>query len=246
MKFSTNSFGVGNYPRRNVLVPCDHGLMIVNRFDSNEQKSGQSQWILDHGNVGTVEANCTFELVQSETPIIIDVGANIGTYATWVSKGYPKGKIYCFEPQRIVFQMLCGNMAINNIDNVYAYNCALSHKEGLIEFAEPDYSTLNNFGSFSLIKQSVTVTQDKYSVDVFTLDNFVKKHRLDRVDFIKIDCEGMDLAVLQGAEQIIKTCHPGIIIEYKTDWSDHSAEILNILSKYNYEYRLEDRNIIAR
>lgn len=246
MKFVTDSLPVNDILKKNVLVSCDHGLMIVNRFDCNQNKDGQGQWILDHGNVGTVEAHLTFENIKIADPVILDVGANIGTYATWIAKAYPKAKIYCFEPQRIVFQMLCGNLAINNIENVYAYNYAFGNKNSIIEFNEPDYGSLNNFGSFSLIQKSVNTTANKYQVDLYTLDNFVKKYNLSQVDFIKIDCEGMDLQILEGALNVIKEFKPNILIEYKTDWSDLKDDIIVFLNQFKYEYLIEDRNILAR
>ena len=63
-----------------------------------------------------------------EPKSILDIGANIGTFTTWLSKAFPNGKIYSFEPQRAVFQMLSGNVAINNLYNVYTHNIALGEE----------------------------------------------------------------------------------------------------------------------
>lgn len=244
--FTTNTLTIGDSPKRNVLVACDHGIMIVNRFDSNDKGVGQGQWIMDHGNASTVEAFHTIELLKSTTPIIFDIGANIGTYATWVAKKYPFGKIYCFEPQRLVFQMLCGNLALNNFDNVYAYNYGLSDSNNIIEISEPNYNILNNFGSFSLVDNSITRTDNTYQVQLYTLDNFISMYKIPNVDFLKIDCEGMDYNVLVGATNTIKKFKPKILIEYKTDWSDDKDKIITFLNQFNYDYIFQERNIIAR
>ena len=112
-------FDIDDKVRRNVLVQTDHGIMIVNRFDCNQEKVGQGQWLLDHGSVGSVEAwHCIRVLGHIANPVIIDIGANIGNFTTWMAKAYPQGRIYAIEPQRPVFQILTGNMAINNFYNI--------------------------------------------------------------------------------------------------------------------------------
>lgn len=246
MKFNRDNFYLGDSVKKNVLVSSDHGMMIVNRFDYNDKATGQGIWLLDHGNVSTIESQITFDLINIPNPIIIDVGANIGTYATWVAKAYPAGKIICFEPQRAVFQILCGNMALNNIENVYAFNYALGKENNVIKFNEPDYSKSNNYGSFSLLKNEIDITELKHQVDCYSLDNFLKKYNIDKIDFLKIDCEGMDFDVLYGAKNIIQHCKPKILIEYKTDWCDLQDEILSFLTPFKYEYFMQERNIIAR
>lgn len=244
--FTTNTITINDSKKRNVLVACDHGLMIVNRFDTNEKGVGQGQWILDHGNASTVEAFNTYESINKPNPIIFDIGANIGTYSTWLAKMYPQGKIYCFEPQRLVFQILCGNLALNNIDNVYAYNYGLADSDNLIEISEPDYNKPDNFGSYSLIDNKMSSTQNKCKVNIYKLDNFVSKYNIPYIDFLKIDCEGMDFAVLLGSVETIRKFKPIILIEYKTDWSDDKDKIINFLQQYNYEYTFDERNILAR
>ena len=85
--FSNSIFNIGDKVSRNVLVSTDHGLMIVNRFDSNHECVGHSQWLLDHGNCNTLEVNDCYQAIKDVTnPIVFDVGANIGTISIWLSK----------------------------------------------------------------------------------------------------------------------------------------------------------------
>jgi hypothetical protein len=116
-------FLFGDKVRYNIVVPCDQGTFIVNRFDYTTmptgEKVGQGQWLMDHGNVSTPEAMLTGErLKDTKAPVIFDIGANIGTYSSLIGTMVPNSTIYAFEPQRLVFQQFCGNMAINNLDNV--------------------------------------------------------------------------------------------------------------------------------
>ncbi len=127
-------FQVKDKVRPNVLVTTDHGPMIVNRFDNNPN-TGIGGFLMKHGNNNTVEANFTFSVLEDvKNPVVIDVGANIGTYATWIAKWLEvvEGKIYCFEPQRPIFQVLCGNFAINNLFNAHAYEMAVGAEEKMM------------------------------------------------------------------------------------------------------------------
>ena len=83
---------------------------------------------------------CSAFLQNSKNPIVIDVGANIGAFTIEVAKLLLKynGKVYSFEPQRIIFQSLCANIFINQLDNVYSYNVALGNKKEKIEIPELD------------------------------------------------------------------------------------------------------------
>lgn len=241
-------FSVLDKVRRNILVSSDHGLMIVNRFDYNHERVGQGQWLLDHGSASSVEAYETYKCISHiKEPIIFDIGANIGTYATWITKLFPNGKIYCFEPQRLVFQILCGNFAINNYDNCYTYNIALGSKNDIIEIEEPNYNQNENFGSFSLIEDRIkSKSGQKYSIQMMTLDNFVSVYNIDKVDFIKIDVEGMDLEVLKGTENILKKYKPSIFIEYSDTRKSILPEIINYLGADNYYFKTIENNLLAK
>lgn len=232
---------------RNVLLNCDHGTFIVNRFDCDKEMVGQSQWLLDHGNVSVLEAQLAYSnLKNKENPIIFDIGTNIGTFTSWMSKAFPNGKIYGFEPQRLIFQMICGNMAINNIDNVYLYNIAIGKENKAIEFDEPDYFQNVDYGTFSL-KKEIIEKKSKYKniVDLMTLDNFVEKYKINNIDFLKIDAEGMDLDVLLGGQNTINKFKPPILVEH----SDNEVSILDELRleliKYNYSFEVHKNNLLA-
>jgi FkbM family methyltransferase len=211
-------FNIGDSIKRNILVSCDHGLFVVNRFDHTH--TGIGGMLLDHGNNNTVEADITIQALQNiEEPVVFDIGANIGTYSSWVAKWLSgkNGKVYSFEPQRIVFQMLCANMSINNIFNVHAFEMGLGDRKKKIKLKEADYNLLGSFGAFSLNKQNTPEyqkTTTEHIINIDTLDNFVKNHKIPKVDFIKIDAEGMDIDVLNGSLTTIKKFKPKILIEY--------------------------------
>ena len=231
---------LGDRIRPNILIACDNGSFIVNRFDytiaDTGEKVGQGQWLLDHGNVSTVEAQLTLDCLKDiQSPVILDIGANIGTYSSWIAKFRPDSLIYAFEPQRLIYQMFCGNMAVNNYQNVYAYNMGLSNNSTTIKVQELDYTVVNNFGAYSLQEDLLLNKSSYHSVlDITTVDNFVAKHELSKVDFLKIDVEGMDVEVLQGARETLSKYRPSMLVEYDNTRFSKKDEIIAELSYYNY------------
>lgn len=241
-------FNIGDKVHRNVLLSCDHGLMIVNRFDCNHEQVGHGQWLLDHGNTSTIEAaNCYSLLKELPEPIIFDIGANIGTFTTWMAKAFPNGKIYSFEPQRAVFQMLSGNAAINNLYNVYTYNMALGKENAKIEFEEPNYFEKNDYGTFSLVENIIQQrTKNLITVEIKTLDTFLEYYNIPKVDLLKIDVEGMDLDVLIGGHKTIKKYLPIIFIEHSDNRKSILEEIKEFLNNFDYGYTILGNNVLCR
>jgi len=229
-------------------LSCDHGLMIVNRFDCNNEQVGHGQWLLDHGNTSTIEAaNCYNAIKEFSEPIIFDVGANIGTFTTWMARAFPNGKIYSFEPQRAVFQMLSGNAAINNLYNVYTHNIGLGKENTKVEFDEPNYFQKNDFGTFSLVENIITEkTKNKIVVQIQTLDWFLEYYKVPKVHLLKIDVEGMDLDVLTGGYNTIKKHLPVIFIEHCDNRKTIIDPIKEFLDQFDYGYQIIGNNVLCK
>src|SRR5205807_9301248 len=67
-----------------------------------------------------------FQKILKPESNVVEIGANLGLHTVPLAKVANKGRIICLEPQRIIFQMLCANIALNNLTNVFAYNAAAS------------------------------------------------------------------------------------------------------------------------
>jgi FkbM family methyltransferase len=240
-------FEIDNKSRRNVLVACDHGLMLINRFDYNQNQVGHGQFILDHGNLCTLETqNCIDAIRHLSNPIILDIGANIGGFSSWMARYFNKGKIYCFEPQRLVYQILCANMSINNLDNVYAYNIALGNQTSKIKFLEPNYNVPNDFGTFSLVRDTIKEKSNEIIIDMYSLDDFVDQYQISQLDLLKIDTEGMEIMILQGGQRSIKKFKPVLFIEYSDGVDSWHDQIEIFLNEYNYSYQYIGNNLLAK
>lgn len=140
--------------------------------------------------------------------VVIDVGANLGTFSVVASKRVGDcGKIYSFEPIEEVLCYLELNKKKNDCHNIEVIPSALGEKEGSIEF----FSNLSDSFEGSS-KYFSPYKSKKISVPQTTLDSFVLSRGLKRVDFIKADIEGAERDMLNGARQTIKKFRPKLSI----------------------------------
>lgn len=132
---------------------------------------------------------------------VVDIGAHIGTHTLTLSEAVgPTGRVLAFEPQPKIFRELFMNMAINQLNNISFYWAGVSNQQGTIQLT-PLHPT--NEGGTPLTGGTGE------SVPLLTIDSL----NLTNVSLIKIDVEGMENLVLDGATQTILTNHPVIIIE---------------------------------
>lgn len=158
---------------------------------------------------------------------VLDIGANIGCHTIALSRLVENnGVVFAYEPERNNFATLCGNIAINNIKNVYAFQKAIGSTSGLIAVPELDLERTVNFGGLSLDQDYSAGVH--YPVSLITLDecNFLK------CDFIKMDIEGMEKLALMGAENTIKKCKPLLYVE--NDRDDKSKDLIEYIKSLNY------------
>jgi FkbM family methyltransferase len=154
-----------------------------------------------------------------------------------------KIKIRAFEAQRQIFNMLCGTIALNGLNNTFCYNLAVS--DGISESIKillPDYSIVNNFGGFELIEPLLSDNHDMIKssfeeVRTTTLDDFD-----EAVDFVKIDIEGMEDKALKGAKIILEKYKPICFVElFKTD----VEFVINLFKSMNYWGFQKNNDLIA-
>jgi FkbM family methyltransferase len=155
-----------------------------------------------HGLTHPEEAFLRNYLPKLKSGALLDVGANHGTYARFLSRIRPDLRILAFEPHPKSFKLLQGNA---NRDNVELFNLALSDTGGvmkLYDFAQQDGST-----QASLSQEAVRLFDAntiEYEIRCFTLDDFADKHGLNHIAFLKVDTEGFDINVLRGACRMLE------------------------------------------
>lgn len=216
-----------------VLASSNHGTMIVNRLDYRmvdaERGYGVGFQILENAAFDPAEVKIVVELLglrrrfHGDGAVAIDCGANIGVHTIeWATAMTGWGSVLAIEAQERIYYALAGNIAINNCFNAFALHAAVSSEAGSIKIPNPNYLVASSFGSLELrqnernefIGQTIDYTNNMADVRKVAIDDF----NLPRVDFIKLDIEGMELEALAGARATIERCLPILWIEkIKTD-----------------------------
>ena len=203
----------------NQLAAAKDGYLLYNRNDEYVGRSVQK-----YGEFSVHEMDL-FKQVCGAGSVVIEAGANIGAHTVGLARLVgSQGRVLAFEPQRLVYQTLCANVALNSLTNVDCYWAALGSQEGLVTVPEVDPNQYSNFGGLSLLG-----VQKGMPIPCFTLDRFVA---LPRVTLIKVDVEGMETEVLRGSEQILRKFKPLLYVE--NDRLEQSEALIRLIAGLGY------------
>lgn len=212
--------------RHVAIKHCRHGIFMYNRNDAFVGRGLDlyGEW-------------CEFE-IQALRPFIalgdtvVDVGANIGTHAVaFANLVGPTGTVHAFEPQRRLFAMLAGNVALNGLDWAVCHQEAVGDAEGSIQLPPmPPSDVFFNYSSVSLVGKASSPLGGKAheSVPLVTLDSL----ELSRCAVIKVDVEGMEPGVLLGAQRLIARCQPVLYVE--VGGKENTKRLADILASQGY------------
>jgi len=185
-----------------------------------------------------------FSTLLKEGDVIVDVGANSGLYSIFYSKLVGNtGAVHAFEPDTETFVMLQENISLNNCTNIATYNLALSNKASIIEMVsfDPDGFKPKDGDSFKYIKEVApgSVNNGGNTMTAIKMDDVPELQAIKKIDYIKIDVEGAELLVLQGAIDTIAKHKPVIIFELSGKWTKRfnykPYQILVLLKDLGYE-----------
>jgi FkbM family methyltransferase len=202
----------------NELKACRYGQMLFNRHD---MYIGRSLQLYGEFSEGECEV---FRQIVRRGSTVVEVGSNIGSHtvplAQWAG---PEGKVIAFEPQRIVFQTLCANVALNSLLNVHCLQQAVGSEPGSIVVPHINYQAENNFGGLGL--GSFTHGE---RVPLVTIDSL----ELQTCDLVKLDIEGMEREAILGAQRTIEKFKPALYVE--NDRKDRSDDLVRTLDAMGY------------
>jgi len=176
-----------------------------------------------------------FEKYINKESIVLEGGCHIGTHTLKLAL---LGKqLLAFEPLNKSHAILYDNIKINNIDNVTLYSEGLSNDPGEAYF---ETTQINNPGGSALSNNPMGVAEyakminsSKYPVKLITIDSL----ELNKLDFIKLDVEGYEINVIEGAINTIKRCKPIITLE---SWNNHFGEVCLQHTKNTFKILLDN------
>jgi FkbM family methyltransferase len=200
------------------MKSCKHGFFLFNKNDSFIGRSLNlyGEW-------------CEEEIVLLSKVIrpgflVIDVGANIGTHTVPLANMVTSsGLVLAFEPQSLPFRYMVSNVTINNLLHVVCFNKAVGDAAGSVKIPMADPTLEYNFGAIK-----ATGHTEGIPTDVVTLDSF----GLNKCNLIKIDVEGMEPQVLDGARTTIQRLRPTLFVETTME---NSRGVIERLTRFRYE-----------
>jgi FkbM family methyltransferase len=137
------------------------------------------------------------DVTKYPTPVIFDVGANIGQSAVWFSKSFPSARIYAFEPIPTVFKRLEKEVA--GVSNIKTLNLACGDASKTIQIPSTDSDTIQTIQ----VLAPNAGTEGGDEITVTTVDDYCESNNIPSIQILKTDTEGYDLDVLRGASRML-------------------------------------------
>ena len=207
-----------DFPQFNRQKQCRYGTMLYNIHDTYIGRSLDEYGEFSEGEVDV------FRQAVKPGQIVLEVGANIGTHTVWFSQAVgPTGSVLAFEPQRIVFQTLCANLALNSLTNVHCFCVAAGSAPGQITVPILDQNSTNNFGGLGLGSHPRGELTPMLTIDGLNLS---------ACHFLKIDVEGMEHDVLMGATKTIAAHSPILYVE--NDRPERAEALIRLIDSFGY------------
>jgi FkbM family methyltransferase len=188
-----------------------------------------SDWLQRLYYLGFTEQN-TFKLIKKLLPVggtFVDVGANIGIYTCVMANHLGStGSVIAFEPMAENLAPLYQNIALNQLKNIEVQELALSNCPGSLNLYVPDSHQQGSSGCTQVWNPGDWVSVG--TTPVTTLDLIFQKERLD---FIKIDTQGHELEILEGAKSTIDRFQPFIFCEVS---QENRTKVFDLMKTWNY------------
>ena len=232
-----------------IILERTDGIKIY--FDFNQTICRAEIILYLAGNPEDSDINFISEILPINA-VIFDIGANIGLISMMLQKRHQDAKFYAFEPVLPTFEKMKKNIELNNVSpDICLFNIGFSDKCEDIEFYLPgtdEAASIQPINDSFYLKKSLE-TMQKVLCTVKKIDTFIKKNKLEKLDFIKIDTEGNEKFVLEGAKETLLRLKP---IIYSELLRKHCArfhyspnEVINFMSELDYScFILENKKLI--
>ncbi len=174
----------------------------------------------------------TKEFDIGKDDVVVDIGGNIGDFTVYAAKKAVNGKVYVFEPSPENFRQLNKNISLNKLKNVYAYEEGMSGSKGI------QYLYLNGFTTHTTspeIAKFEHLNMGSIAIKVRTIEEVFKDFNLQKINFLKIDCEGGEYEILfninrntfEKIEKIAMEVHLHPVYKFK--------DMIDFLNKVGYK-----------
>lgn len=175
---------------------------------------------------------------SSEFRVFFDVGANIGQSALEMHRGFPKVKIYSFEPQPHIYSTL--QDSTKHLHQIYTYQMALGATIQIKAISIDPHFKFNS--RFSMKNKNEWTTEEgvESPIQIKTIDFFTTEMNISQIDYLKIDTEGYELEVLEGAKGLlaggkIKFIEAEVAVNTYNTYHVSLRQVQKLLTPYGYD-----------
>lgn len=181
------------------------------------------QGVKRNGTYGEFNQSNLAQLI-GPSDVCLDLGANVGMMTLAMAMLSPRGHVYAFEGSPQTTQALTETVKANNLDNVSAFSTILGRGNEKVKFFDaPEMRAAGFYVSMDtsreLPRQGTSNSPNNFQViisETKSVDSLVSELGLSRVDFIKIDVEGAELDVLEGARDTLMRFKPIVVMEFNS------------------------------
>ncbi len=186
----------------------------------------------------------TLQKIISKNGIVIDIGGHAGQFTKIFSKLSENGHVYTFEPGNYAYSILRIVKRLKNLNNVSIFKMGISSHDGDSTLSVPIKKSGSIGYGRSCIGNNVFEKSIDEKIQLVTLDTFVKQQKIPHIQFIKIDVEGHEISVLEGAQKTIKAYNPAVMIEinknHLSKFSKTPEDVVLFFEKFGYAYKRLD------
>lgn len=171
----------------------------------------------------------------SDKSVIFDIGSNVGRYSITLASYFPNASIHAFEPNPLAIQRLEKNIACNAFEErITTHNIGISNDNCQMIFYVADPIVNSSFSRQYILRKGKKVVNE-IKVRVQSLDWLILNGRVPIPDYIKIDVEGHEIEVLEGAIKTLQIHSPVLLIETHIKEGKNTKRLIKpILKKANY------------
>ncbi|MCK5021967.1 MAG: FkbM family methyltransferase [Candidatus Pacebacteria bacterium] len=185
-------------------------MLFFTFFQKTMGKRWVSKWLKNY-KLAEQELSILPRILKKDS-IIFDIGANRGELSFFFATKCNAKKVFAFEPQNRMFGILKG--VAEKIKNIIPINIAFSDstEKKVLNIPVKATGRYTPSASFDQLDED-KLKKEKVEIDI--LDNFIIKNNITKIDFIKCDTEGHELAILKGSEKTLMILRPILYIEIK-------------------------------
>jgi FkbM family methyltransferase len=195
---------------------------------------------------GVYEPECINLMLShlEQDSLFLDIGANIGAFSIPAAKHLKKsnGKVIAVEASPTIFPYFKKNVEINNLENIELFSLAVTNSNhNSVDFYE---APTEKFGTGSISPQFQSTP---IRVKTITIDSILNDQELAKVSFMKIDVEGYEAEVFEGASGLFNSPNPPMVLFEFCDWAEARklkgkiGDSQRILMDFGYKiWRLEE------